>query len=70
METNRRYYGFVSEEVMDDKMRMYFLVAHPEPFARWLLMFTNSITVESPAMLKVFMEELTEELKEHYLNKE
>jgi predicted DNA-binding transcriptional regulator YafY len=69
METNRRYYGFVREEVTDDKLRMYFLVAHPEPFARWLLMFTNSITVESPAMLKMFMEELTEELREHYLKK-
>lgn len=67
METNRRYYGFVREEVMDDKMRMYFLVAHPEPFARWLLMFTNSVTVESPAILNMFMEELTAELKEHYL---
>jgi predicted DNA-binding transcriptional regulator YafY len=67
METNRRYYGFVREELIADKMRMYFLVAHPEPFARWLLMFTNSVTVESPAMLQIFMEELTEELKEHYL---
>lgn len=70
MEANRRYYGFVREEVMHDKMRMYFLVAHPEPFARWLLIFTNSVTVESPVMLKMFMEELTEELKEHYLKKD
>ena len=69
IETNRRYYGFVREEVTDDKMRMFFLVAHPEPFARWLLMFTNSVTVESPAMLHMFMEELTEELKGHYLKK-
>jgi predicted DNA-binding transcriptional regulator YafY len=67
MEVNKHYYGFVRQEVMDDKVRMYFLTAYPEPFARWLLMFTNSVVVESPAMLQMFMEELTDELKGHYL---
>ena len=67
MDTTRHYYGFVREEVVKDKVRMFFLVTHPEPFARWLLMFTNSITVETPALLSMFLETLTEELKEHYL---
>lgn len=60
------YYGFVSQKEAGDKMRLYFLTGFLEGLARWLLMFTNGVTIESPAILKTIMEELVDEIKEHY----
>jgi predicted DNA-binding transcriptional regulator YafY len=60
------YYGFVREERLDDKVRMFFVTAYTQQFARWLLMFTNSVTIISPSSLEDLMQDLTEELNEHY----
>jgi predicted DNA-binding transcriptional regulator YafY len=67
MDTNKYYYGFVRQEQQGTVTQMHFLISHPEPFARWLLMFTNSVEIMEPALLQTFMEELSDELKEHYL---
>jgi predicted DNA-binding transcriptional regulator YafY len=63
----RYYHGFVSEEKDGDYYRMKFLTAHLEGMARWLLMFTNSVKIESPARLKVIMHELIDELQQQHL---
>lgn len=67
MDTDKYYYGFVRQEQIGAVTQMHFLISHPEPFARWLLMFTNSVEIVAPALLQTFMEELSEELKKHYL---
>ena len=58
--------GFVKQEDLGDKFRMHFLHPHPAYFGRWLLMYTNAVTVESPVELKQVMENLLRELREHY----
>ncbi len=60
------YYGYVREERLDNCVRMYFLTAFLEPFGRWLLMFTNSVIVQSPPLLKEIMQGLKEEIDAHY----
>jgi predicted DNA-binding transcriptional regulator YafY len=46
---------------------MYFVTAHMEYLGRWLLMFTDHVTIESPESLATLMKNLTEELRLHYL---
>lgn len=62
-------HGFVRQEEAGDKIRMHFLTPHLEYFGRWLLMYTNAVTVESPASLKMTMQRLLEELAQHYAPK-
>jgi predicted DNA-binding transcriptional regulator YafY len=68
--TNLKYqYGFMKQEEAGNNIRMTFVNAYPEVFGRWLLSFTNAATVESPAILQMIMEELAEELANHYSKK-
>jgi predicted DNA-binding transcriptional regulator YafY len=46
------YFGFVSQEPAEDKIRMTFLTGHPEYMARWLLSFTDMAEAESPDSFK------------------
>lgn len=62
----KHYYGYLKEEKDGDAIRMYFHTAWPEPMARWLLMFTNSVQVETP-MMQLIMRELVEEIHAHYV---
>jgi predicted DNA-binding transcriptional regulator YafY len=61
--------GFVSEEVIGDKVRMTFLTSFPEYLARWLLTFTDGVIIESPESLKETMQKLIAELQTHYSKK-
>lgn len=63
----RYYHGFVSEEKEGDYYRMKFLTAYFEGMARWLLMFTKDVKIESPAEMKTAMKKLVEELRKEYL---
>ena len=60
------YFGFVSEEADGDKVRMRFLTACLESFGRWLISYTNSVTVISPDSLHEKMVRYTDELRDHY----
>ena len=62
----RYYHGFVSEEKAGDYYRMKFLTAHLEGMARWLLMFTNEVKIESPVEMTNAMKKLVKELREEY----
>jgi predicted DNA-binding transcriptional regulator YafY len=61
--------GFVKQEDLGDKIRMHFLSPHTEYFGRWLLMYSNSVSIEWPSELSCMMESLVEELVQHYLVK-
>lgn len=61
--------GFVKQEDLGDKVRMHFLTPYPEYFGRWLLMFSNVVTVESPAELSSIMQNLVSDLHRHYFKK-
>jgi predicted DNA-binding transcriptional regulator YafY len=65
---NSRYsFGFVSEEDLDRKVRMTFLVCHLYSFCRWLLTFGNGIVIETPEKAKEIICELVEELSTYHL---
>ncbi len=64
---NQKYWhGFVREEVEQDFVRMYFVTSSLQGLGRWLLMFTNSVRVESPDSLQTMMQGFWAEMKDHY----
>lgn len=67
---SRVYYGFVSEESVDDRCRMTFLVGNFNSFCRWLVMFGGEADIVSPYRLREVMGGLVEELVGHYLRSE
>lgn len=55
----RNYYGFVKEEIVEDKVTMTFEVADLEHgFARWFMMFADKAAVVAPKALKEKVQEL------------
>jgi len=58
--------GFVSEEDLGESVRMKFMTSSVDYFGRWLLMFSSSVRIESPAALKTIMKELAERLFAHH----
>lgn len=66
MQNQKYWYGFVREEEEKDFIRMHFVTGSLQGLARWLLMFTNAVRVESPAPLHTMMQEYSAEIKDHY----
>lgn len=64
---SRHFFGFVSEEPVEDRIRMHFLVGHLPSMGRWLLSYARGIEVEGPPELKQVMRDLVEELVSIYL---
>jgi predicted DNA-binding transcriptional regulator YafY len=58
--------GFVSEDILDDCVRMKFLVSNLSYFGRWLLTYTNRVQIESPPELRTTMKAFAEKLSSHY----
>ena len=58
--------GFVSEEDLGDCVRMKFLTSSFPYFARWLLMYTDAVRVDSPELLKTELGTLSEKLSVHH----
>ncbi len=61
------FYGYVSEEVVDGKIRMHFLSACLYSFCRWLLMLGNMAELEFPEKAKDILVSLIEELNIHHV---
>jgi hypothetical protein len=66
IQDQKYFYGFVREEEAGGDMRMHFLTASLKGFARWLLMFTDSVVIESPAALTDATRCLAKEAFEHF----
>lgn len=66
LQEQRYLNGFVSEEDLGDRVRMKFLTSSFPYFARWLLMYTDAIRVESPDLLKAEIRALSEKLSIHH----
>ncbi|XOV92934.1 MAG: helix-turn-helix transcriptional regulator [Bacteroidota bacterium] len=64
--SQKYYYGFAEEKDLGEKVELKFYTSHLNFFARWLLMFGKEVKIISPAALKLEMENLVEELKQHY----
>ena len=57
------YYGFVSEEQVEDKTEMIFLVNDLNYFARWLLMYADGTEVVKTEELKNQLHELVKKIE-------
>jgi predicted DNA-binding transcriptional regulator YafY len=66
IQDQKYFYGFVREEEAGEDIRMHFLTASLKGFARWLLMFTDSVVIESPAALTDLTRHLAKEAFEHF----
>jgi len=66
LHSQKYYYGFVRQEDDGNYVRMYFLTSYFENFARWLLMASNAVIVESPESLIAIMKDFAEKLHLHY----
>ena len=64
--TQKYFYGFIKEEMLDSGVRMHFAVNCLENFGRWLLMYTNAIIVEYPNTLKDILKKLSHEAFMHF----
>jgi predicted DNA-binding transcriptional regulator YafY len=60
------YFGYVSEEETDDRIKMRFLTSCLESFGRWLISYTNAVSIVSPDALHEKMVRYTDELRDHY----
>lgn len=60
------YFGFVEEKSVDDQVEMQFLTASYDYLSRWLLSFTDGVTVVSPDPLKVIMHQHIQRLVDHH----
>ena len=68
LQEQKYLHGFVSEEDLETAVRMKFLTSSFFYFARWLLMYTDRVAIESPTQLKIIMKELSEKIYGHYGN--
>lgn len=60
---DQKYYnGFISQKAIGDKIEMTFLTASIEGFARWIIMFGDSVTIVSPNELKGRVKQIAEEI--------
>jgi predicted DNA-binding transcriptional regulator YafY len=66
VQNSRHYFGYVSEEKAEGRVRMKFLTADLNMMARWLLSYGRAVEIESPEALKEHVLHLVEELHEHY----
>lgn len=63
----RYYYGFVSEEPADGRIRMTFLTTSMHAICRWLLTYGNMVEIETPDEARELIIALIEELSAHHL---
>lgn len=66
MQSQKFYYGFVSEVNRGNQVEMTFLLCTLEYFARWLLMFTDAFEVVSPDELQEELRKKVQSLQKHF----
>ena len=69
VDEQRYLFGFIDEEPHPDGVRMRFLTHVPHYMARWLLQFTDSVTVVSPEVVKELIRQCADDLHAHYSEK-
>jgi predicted DNA-binding transcriptional regulator YafY len=65
IQEQKYYFGFVEETIMYDQVEMQFLTASYDYLSRWLLSFTDGVTVLSPEPLKAIIRQHAQRLMDH-----
>jgi predicted DNA-binding transcriptional regulator YafY len=66
LQSQKFYYGFVSETPKGQQVEMTFLISFTTYLARWLLMFTDAVEIVSPPSLKEEIRHLAQSLQKHF----
>lgn len=66
IQDQKYFYGFVRDEEAGEYIRMHFVTSTLNGFARWLLMFTDSVIIDSPAKLTELTRSLAKDAFEHF----
>ena len=66
IQDQKYFYGFVRDEEAGDYIRMHFVTSSLRGFARWLLMFTDTVIIESPQSLTDLTRQFAKEAFEHF----
>lgn len=64
---SKHWYGYISEEKIDDKVLMKFVYFNIASFARWIISMGAAVNVVKPIALSNEIQKLTKELAKHYL---
>ncbi len=67
VQEQRYQFGFVEQREMDEGVYMRFLTHVPEYMARWLLQYTNEVSVISGDEIREELKTLSEQLANHWL---
>ncbi len=70
IQEQRYLQGFISEERIGDRVSMKFMVGCLDYFGRWLLTYTDAVSIESPAALRQVMKGLAEKVYFQYIAKD
>ncbi len=67
IQDQKYYFGFVEEKPVGGQLEMQFLTASYDYLSRWLLSFTDGVTVVSPAPLREVIRNHARRLADHHL---
>ena len=59
-------YGFIKEEARNDRVHMQFLTQFTSGLCRWLLMYGQTVQIESPDTMRIKMRQLAQEVMAHW----
>lgn len=65
IQEQKYFFGFVEEKIMAEQVEMQFLTASYDYLSRWLLGFTDGVTVISPKPLKEIIRQHAHRLMDH-----
>lgn len=66
IQDQKHFFGFVKEKTFEGMVEMEFLTASYEHLARWLLSFSDGVTIVSPESLKTIIRQHARRLIEHH----
>jgi predicted DNA-binding transcriptional regulator YafY len=59
-------FGFIKEEPSNDRVYMQFLTQYTEGLCRWLLMYGQTVRIESPGELRTQMQQMAQEVASYW----
>ena len=68
LRSQKYYFGFISEKIIDNRVEMAFLNDSVEYVGNWLLRFGKNIEIVKPRTLIDHMKSIAKELSKHYLS--
>lgn len=62
LSVQKYYYGFVEEELIENRIQMTFLTSYLESFARWFIMFADKADIIAPTKLQDILSDILKKI--------